>query len=255
MAASWAVTQKADPSFYTQYGSEWLPIAVVTVTDRTLKVTLSAGTNGEAAADAVRIDPVSATKIVDNGDAGYSTVGTVGRVSPTHVQGVLDDYDWIASSDAGSSASWTVSGLKVNQPYLVSASWVPSSANSQAARYRIFDAGTRRRVGHGDGEPGSASQQFQRGPFELAEPGRVHTHQRFAAGDGGFALGQQLAGDRGRDPGERIGEGRIVGPELRNPELRHDAAGRERGAQCHADQPRPRHAATGHAGAGGRLGE
>ena len=145
-AASWAVTQKADPSFYTQYGSEWLPIAVVTVTNRTLTVTLSAGTDGEAAADAVRIDPVSATKIVDSGDVvdaegtGYSTFGTVKRVSPTHVQGVLDDYDWIASSNSTSSASWTVTGLQPNQPYLVSASWVPSSANSQAARYRIFDA-------------------------------------------------------------------------------------------------------------------
>ena len=147
LAASWAVTQKADPSFYTQYGSEWLPIAVVSVTDRRLKVTLSAGTDGEAAADAVRIDPVSAVKIVDNGDVGYSTFGTVNRVSPTHVQGVLDDYDWIASSNSSSSASWTVSGLNANQPYLVSASWVPSSANSQAARYRIFDAGSNTALG------------------------------------------------------------------------------------------------------------
>ena len=212
LAASWAVTQKADPSFYTQYGSEWLPIAVVSVTDRRLRVTLSAGTDGEAAADAVRIDPVSA--VTDRGQRGRGLLdfrhgepslpdARAGRAGRLRLDRVEQQQQFGQLDGQRAEGQPAVPG--VGQLGAVEREFAGGSVSDLRRRSTT-------RVGHGDGQPGAGSQQLQRGPFELAEPGRVHAHERFAAGDGGFALGQQLAGDRGRDPGERIGAARIVGP-------------------------------------------
>jgi hypothetical protein len=102
-------------------------------------VVLGNDADGYVIADAIRIaPPIVLPAIVDNGDPGYSQVGS--WTSATGFGGYLGDLSFAAAGDGSSTATWQA-GL-VPGSYDVQVTWAPNPNRASNATYRIYDGAT-----------------------------------------------------------------------------------------------------------------
>jgi len=78
--------------------------------------------------------------VVDDGDPEFRTTGT-GWQSVAYGSGFNDDLRRATGPSGSNTARWTVDGLAPGT-YMVYASYLPSSANTAAACYKLYDGST-----------------------------------------------------------------------------------------------------------------
>jgi hypothetical protein len=137
------VDQRPAPSGAAVGGVVFQDLATVQVTTGTLRVVLSDNTNGYVVADAVRLVPipaitVSGPALLDNGQPGYSEVGSAWADYAAGYNGGLRFH---APGGGADTASWQASGLPAGY-YTVQATWNGSSNHASNAPYAIYDGTT-----------------------------------------------------------------------------------------------------------------
>jgi hypothetical protein len=135
--ASATVNQKLAPAGFSDAGAPWQVLAAsYTVTGTTLVVQLSDLANGYVEADAVRVEPVAyPVQIVDDGNDGFSTVGTWQTYQGP--EAFQYDVDFRQGFGTGSNtATWTFAGLAAGS-YRVSATWFGHPLAATNARYTV----------------------------------------------------------------------------------------------------------------------
>lgn len=135
------INQELEPDDFTDQGSNWEELAVVTITGSVLIVELSDFANQYVIADAVRIEPTTMTSlpvgtIIDNSDPGFSTEGSW-NLSPI-VEGHAGTVRTSPRGDGSNIARWTFTGL-VAGDYRVSVTWSTHANRATNAPYTIFD--------------------------------------------------------------------------------------------------------------------
>jgi hypothetical protein len=166
------VNQKQTPNDFTDAGTGWEDLGgPYDITGNTLVVALSDAANGYVIADAVRIEPVvaSPTQIIDNGAAGYSSVGSWLYSSG---QGHGGDVHYSALGSGNDVARWTFSVTPGR--YRVSASWFAHANRASDAPYTIFNGsnllGTVRinqKVAPNDFTDAGSSWEDLGGPYDI----------------------------------------------------------------------------------------
>ncbi len=160
LLATTVVSQRQDPSQFTEGISEWQHLAVVEITGNGLTVVLDAnGANGAVAADAIRLEPVATPLIIDNGDAGFTSFtdpANSTKVSQS-IFGLFNDFEYAVPGIAN-TATWTANGLADGR-YLVSATWVGGDQLTQHAGYTLA----------GGAVPVNAVIDQELGPYSFVE--------------------------------------------------------------------------------------
>ncbi len=77
-------------------------------------------------------DPLTAPKIVDNGDAAFGTSGSWSNVSGSGYQN-----DLARASGTGNTATWTFNDLTPGYKYRVSTTWAPNSTLASNAQFTV----------------------------------------------------------------------------------------------------------------------
>ncbi len=134
------VNQKQAANDVSHAGTNWEDLGgPYDITGNTLVVALSDAANGYVIADAVRIEPVVVplTQIIDNGDAGYTTVGNWLHSSD---QGHGGDVQYSPLGSGNDVARWTFTVTPGR--YRVSASWSTHANRASNAPYTIFNGST-----------------------------------------------------------------------------------------------------------------
>ncbi|MEZ6146754.1 MAG: hypothetical protein R3B91_15320, partial [Planctomycetaceae bacterium] len=135
------VNQEQAPDDFTDNGSDWEDLAIVTVTGNTLVVELSNAANEYVNADAIRIRPTMNPEspsglVIDNGDSGFST--TSGWTNSNNINGYLSDVANAPAGDGSRVATWTFDGLMPGN-YYVAATWTANSNRATNAPFSIRD--------------------------------------------------------------------------------------------------------------------
>ncbi|MCP4713077.1 MAG: hypothetical protein GY869_30985, partial [Planctomycetes bacterium] len=81
---------------------------------------------------------LEAPLIIDNGDAGFATVGDW---TPNGTTGYDSDYTASAKGSGADVATWTFMGLDPGATYLISATWPVVSGSAYDALYRVLENG------------------------------------------------------------------------------------------------------------------
>ncbi len=141
--ATTVVSQRQDPSQFTEGISEWQHLAVVEITGTGLTVVLDAtGANGAVAADAIRLEPVASPLIIDNGTSNlnnpagstFTPFAASTKVSQS-IFGLFNDFEYAVPGTVD-TATWTATGLAPGK-YLVSSTWVGGDQLTQHAGYTL----------------------------------------------------------------------------------------------------------------------
>jgi hypothetical protein len=132
--------QELEPDDFSDAGSAWEDLGVVTITGTTLTVQLSDAANEFVIADAVRIDafptaPAPGAMFIDEGDAGYADTGWN---TSTVMEGRLNDVRYQRAGDGSQTATWTFSGLTPGN-YTVAATWSAHPNRATNAPFTILD--------------------------------------------------------------------------------------------------------------------
>jgi hypothetical protein len=129
--AAATLDQTMAPDDLTAAGADWESLAEYGVAGNSLVIELSNAADGVVIADAIRIEKTrelpAALQIADDGDAGFSTVGTWTSAAG----GYLADKSYVMAGTGSKTARWTFTvepGI-----FRVSATW-------QAASNRVTDA-------------------------------------------------------------------------------------------------------------------
>lgn len=93
--------------------------------------------------------------LVDNGDPEFATTGT-GWQNGSAGEGFQDDSLKTSGASSGKAATWTIDGLAAGA-YLVYATYLPSSDNTAAAHYNLYDGA---RPGGALEQHGTVNQQL-----------------------------------------------------------------------------------------------
>ncbi len=135
------INQKEAPNDFTDLGSDWEQLAVVTITGTELVVQLTDDANGYVIADAIHIQLVDQFpgRVIDNGDAGFSA--TAGWTPSPVSNGYEDDLLNAPTGDGSTIATWTFAGL-VPGAYRVSTTWFAHPNRATDAPYTIYDGAT-----------------------------------------------------------------------------------------------------------------
>ena len=75
-------------------------------------------------------------RIVDNGDAGYTTAGTWTNWTTS---GYGTDAQYAAAGTGSNLATWSFTGLTAGQTYQVSATWLPHANRANNAPYSVYN--------------------------------------------------------------------------------------------------------------------
>jgi hypothetical protein len=166
------VSQKQAANDLSYAGTSWENLGgPYDITGNTLVVTLSDAANGYVVADAIRIEPVVVplTRILDNGDAGYTTVGNWLNSSG---QGYGGDVHYSAPGSGNDVARWTFSVTPGR--YRISASWSAHVNRASNAPYTIFNGSTslgtvivNQRQAANDFSAAGASWEDLGGPYDI----------------------------------------------------------------------------------------
>lgn len=126
-------------------GAFWhdLGVASYEIEGNTLSVRLSDLANGFVIADAIRIErvgelPLSTSRIIDDGDAGFTPTGGFSSASG---QGFQDDLSFAGPGAGAETATWTFTGVPFGT-YRVSATWTNDPNRATNAPFTIFDGST-----------------------------------------------------------------------------------------------------------------
>lgn len=82
--------------------------------------------------------PATDVLIIDDGDAGFATVGTWTTVG---IAGYQSDYRYIAAGSGSNTATWTFTGL-ASGTYRVSVTWVSNANRATDAPFTVYDDST-----------------------------------------------------------------------------------------------------------------
>jgi hypothetical protein len=140
-----AVNQATTPGLvggdFTADGAGWRPLGTYDVYATSLDVQLTNAANKTVIADAVRVDRVgdlaatnqtATSKIIDNGEAGFSTVGAW----TFYGAGYLSDLHYAAPGDGSATSTWHFSGVKPGR-YRVAVNWPYSSTYANNAPFTV----------------------------------------------------------------------------------------------------------------------
>ncbi|MCA9024175.1 MAG: FG-GAP repeat protein [Planctomycetaceae bacterium] len=132
------VNQKLEPNDFSQRGSTWERLAVVTITGNELVVELTDDANGYVIADAIFVQATTdaPNTIIDNGDPGFTS--TPGWTLPLATNGYDGDQLNASKGDGSRIATWTFTDLTPGL-YRVSATWTAFTNRATDAPYTIFD--------------------------------------------------------------------------------------------------------------------
>ncbi len=139
-----AVNQELAPDDFSDAGSDWETLRIVSITGTELVVELSDAANEYVIADAIRLEatneptppPLPFSAIVDDGDADFSTTGN--WITPTILRGHEGDLRHSAQGTGVDRASWMFTGLTPGD-YRVSATWFAHANRATNAPFTIFD--------------------------------------------------------------------------------------------------------------------
>ena len=134
------MNQQLDPADFTYQDTNWDFLGGVhRITGDSLVVQLGDAADNTVLADAIHIEQIPGN-IIDNGDLGYSVVGTGWQTSASGF-GFDGDIDLHSAGSGSDVARWTFSGLTPGN-YRVSASWFPIPTLATDAPFTIFDGTT-----------------------------------------------------------------------------------------------------------------
>jgi len=159
------INQQHTPNDFSDQGSAWEDLGIVTITGTTLVVELTnVGADQYIIADAIRIErgPFSppAVQVVDNGDAGYSTTGAW---TSWGQDGHGSDLQWSHNSTGPATATWSFTSL-IPGKYRVSTTWLAASNRATNASYFFRSA-------IGGSALGSAIINQQSAPNDFSDQG------------------------------------------------------------------------------------
>ncbi|MBM3999459.1 MAG: hypothetical protein FJ297_07970 [Planctomycetes bacterium] len=182
IVASVLVNQEQNPGEFdpTDDGQSILfrNLAIVSVTGHTVTVQLTdIGADQYVAADAIRIEPVRRSWVIDDGDPGFSATGFAPRALANNASGRGAFGDAWVGGTVGSSASYEFLGLEPGS-YMVYATWPPNPANASSAPFHgetsesAFDIRVDQRVAPDDVVTGGVAWE-RVGRLEVGLDGRA----------------------------------------------------------------------------------
>jgi hypothetical protein len=135
-----AVNQQLAPADFTDQGVAWKSLGTVTVSGNSLKVELGNNANWHVIADAVRIERVGdlpPTRIINDTDPGFSTVGSWIAYAG---QGFQSDVHYTSPGWGGSGARWSAD-VTPGQ-YQIAATWSEYYNRATNSPFTVFDGST-----------------------------------------------------------------------------------------------------------------
>ncbi len=135
------INQELAPNDFSDRGSNWERLAVVTITGTELVIELTDDANQYVIADAIHVLPTleNPSTIIDDGDPSFST--TTGWTSPPVSFGYNNDQLNTPKGDGSRIATWTFDNLTPGA-YRVSATWTSHPNRASDAPFTIFDGVT-----------------------------------------------------------------------------------------------------------------
>jgi len=141
LVATTPVNQRLTPGDIFDSGAGWKQLAQLTVSGSTATVQLTNAANGYVIADAVALQPVTgpppgSSWIIDDGDLGYSQLGSWTSYSSGGFGG---DLDYAPSGSGCCVATWQFDGLTPAVSYDVYATWLGNTNRATDAPFSLYD--------------------------------------------------------------------------------------------------------------------
>jgi len=135
------MNQEEPPDDFSDLGSNWEQLVVVTITGTELVIQLSDDANEYVIADAIHVQLVDQFpgEVIDNGDAGFSA--TAGWNPSPLGNGYDNDLLNTAAGNGSTIATWTFTDLAPGI-YRVLATWFAHPNRATDAPYTIYDGAT-----------------------------------------------------------------------------------------------------------------